>query len=75
MLKLLNMLLRKGECTMKGELTQKGREAMERFKIESANEVGVTLKQGDNGDLTAREAGRIGGQMVKKMVESYKTQQ
>ena len=60
---------------MKGELTQKGREAMERFKMESANEVGVTLKQGDNGDLTAREAGRIGGQMVKKMVESYKTQQ
>ncbi|MBD5144295.1 MAG: alpha/beta-type small acid-soluble spore protein [Oscillospiraceae bacterium] len=60
---------------MKGELTQKGREAMERFKMESANEVGVNLKPGDNGDLTAREAGRIGGQMVKKMVESYKTQQ
>nr|MDE5738027.1 alpha/beta-type small acid-soluble spore protein [Oscillospiraceae bacterium] len=50
---------------MKGELTQKGREAMERFKMESANEVGVNLKPGDNGDLTAREAGRIGGQMVK----------
>ena len=39
---------------------------MERFKMESASEVGVTLKQGYNGDLTAREAGSIGGQMVKK---------
>ncbi len=52
---------------MKGEFTQKGKEAMERFKMESANEVGVTLKQGYNGDLTAREAGSIGGQMVKKI--------
>ncbi|MDE6087900.1 MAG: alpha/beta-type small acid-soluble spore protein [Oscillospiraceae bacterium] len=60
---------------MRGELTQKGREAMERFKMESANEVGVNLKPGDNGDLTAREAGRIGGQMVKKMIDAYKTQQ
>ena len=47
------------------------REAMDRFKMEAANEVGVTLKQGYNGDLTSREAGSIGGQMVKKMVESY----
>ncbi|MDE6730946.1 MAG: alpha/beta-type small acid-soluble spore protein [Oscillospiraceae bacterium] len=60
---------------MRGEMTQKGREAMERFKMESANEVGVNLKPGDNGDLTAREAGRIGGQMVKKMIDAYKTQQ
>lgn len=60
---------------MRGELTQKGREAMERFKMESASEVGVNLKPGDNGDLTAREAGRIGGQMVKKMIDAYKTQQ
>ncbi len=59
---------------MKGEMTQKGREALERFKMESANEVGVNLKPGDNGDLTAREAGRIGGQMVKKMIDSYKMQ-
>ena len=49
---------------MKGEFTQKGKEAMERFKMESANEVGVTLKQGYNGDLTSRQAGSIGGQMV-----------
>ena len=52
---------------MKGEFTQKGKEAMERFKVESANEVGVNLKQGYNGDLTARQAGSIGGMMVKKM--------
>ena len=50
---------------MKGEFTQKGKEAMERFKVESANEVGVNLKQGYNGDLTAREVGSVGGQMVK----------
>ena len=47
------------------------REALDRFKMEAANEVGVTLKQGYNGDITARQAGSIGGQMVKKMVESY----
>jgi len=44
------------------------REAMDRFKMEAANEVGVNLKQGYNGDLTAREAGSVGGQMVKKML-------
>ena len=40
--------------------------AMEKFKMEAANEVGVNLKQGYNGDLTSREAGSVGGQMVKK---------
>jgi small acid-soluble spore protein D (minor alpha/beta-type SASP) len=45
--------------------------AMERFKMEAANEVGVNLKQGYNGDLTSRQAGSVGGQMVKKMIESY----
>lgn len=45
--------------------------AMNKFKMEAANEVGVTLKQGYNGDLTSRQAGSVGGQMVKKMVESY----
>lgn len=44
---------------------------LNRFKMESASEVGVSLKDGYNGDLTSREAGSIGGQMVKKMVESY----
>ncbi len=47
------------------------REAMEKFKMEAANEVGVNLKQGYNGDLTSREAGSVGGQMVKKMIEAY----
>lgn len=47
------------------------RAAMEKFKMEAANEVGVNLKQGYNGDLTSREAGSVGGQMVKKMIESY----
>jgi hypothetical protein len=58
----------------KGEMTQKGREALERFKMESANELGIDLKQGYNGDLTSREAGSIGGSMVKKMIDSYKMQ-
>ena len=43
------------------------REAMNRFKMEAASEVGVSLKQGYNGDLTSRQAGSVGGQMVKKM--------
>ena len=42
-------------------------EAMEKFKMEAANEVGVTLKQGYNGDLTSRQAGSVGGQMVKNV--------
>ena len=47
------------------------REAMNKFKMEAANEVGVNLKQGYNGDLTSREAGSVGGQMVKKMIQAY----
>ncbi len=47
------------------------KQAMEQFKMECANEVGVNLKQGYNGDLTSREAGSVGGQMVKKMIEAY----
>jgi hypothetical protein len=45
--------------------------AMEQFKMQAANEVGVPLKQGYNGELTSKQAGSIGGQMVKKMIESY----
>ncbi len=52
-------------------LVPEAKEAMERFKMEAANEVGVNLSQGYNGDLTSRQAGSIGGQMVKKMIESY----
>ena len=47
------------------------REAMDRFKMEAAAEVGVNLKQGYNGDLTSKQAGSVGGQMVKKMIEQY----
>lgn len=42
--------------------------AMDKFKMEAASEVGVNLKNGYNGDLTSREAGSVGGQMVKKMM-------
>jgi small acid-soluble spore protein D (minor alpha/beta-type SASP) len=42
----------------------KNKAALEKFKMEAANEVGVTLKQGYNGDITARQAGSVGGQMV-----------
>ena len=53
-------------------LVPEAKAALEQFKMQAANEVGVTLnKNGYNGDLTARQAGSIGGQMVKKMVESY----
>ena len=47
------------------------RAAMDKFKMEAANEVGVNLKEGYNGHLTTREAGSVGCQMVKKMIESY----
>ena len=46
------------------------KEAMNKFKMEAANEVGVNLKNGYNGDLTSKQAGSVGGQMVKKMIES-----
>ncbi len=47
------------------------KEAMNKFKMEAASEVGVNLKDGYNGELTSREAGSVGGQMVKKMIEAY----
>ena len=52
-------------------LVPEAREALEKFKMEAASEVGVSLNQGYNGDITARQAGSVGGQMVKKMIESY----
>ncbi|MBO5052060.1 MAG: alpha/beta-type small acid-soluble spore protein [Clostridia bacterium] len=45
--------------------------ALDKFKMQAASEVGVNLQNGYNGDLTSRQAGSIGGQMVKKMIESY----
>lgn len=52
-------------------LNPSAREALNRFKMEAASEVGVNLKQGYNGELTSRQAGSIGGQMVKKMIQAY----
>ena len=52
-------------------MVPEAKEAMDRFKMEAASEVGVNLSQGYNGDLTSRQAGSVGGQMVKKMIESY----
>ena len=53
-------------------LVPQAKQALEQFKMEAANEVGVTLNQkGYNGELTSRQAGSIGGQMVKKMIQSY----
>ena len=50
------------------------KEAMSNLKYEIANEMGVNLKQGYNGELTSREAGSIGGGMVKKMIEAQEKQ-
>ena len=55
----------------KQSLVPNAREALNKFKMEAANEVGVNLKQGYNGDLTSKQAGSVGGQMVKKMIEAY----
>ena len=52
-------------------MVPEARAAMDRFKMEAANQVGVNLKEGYNGDLTSRQAGSIGGQMVKQMIEAY----
>ncbi|MBQ9544233.1 MAG: alpha/beta-type small acid-soluble spore protein [Clostridia bacterium] len=55
---------------MSKSLVPEAKEALNRFKMEAAGEVGVNLKQGYNGDLTAKQAGSVGGQMVKKLIES-----
>ena len=47
------------------------KEALNKFKMQAASEVGVNLKNGYNGDLTSKQAGSVGGQMLKKMIESY----
>ena len=53
------------------KLVPEAKAALDKFKMEAASEVGVNLKQGYNGDLTSKQAGSVGGQMVKKMVEAY----
>ena len=55
-------------------LVPEAKAALDQFKMEAASEVGVNLKQGYNGELTSRQAGSIGGQMVKKMVEKYENE-
>jgi len=57
----------------KNKLVPDARAALDKFKMEAAAEVGVNLAQGYNGDLTAKQAGSVGGQMVKKMIQSYET--
>ena len=52
-------------------IVPEAKEAMKQFKMEAASEVGVYLKHGYNGDLTSRQAGSVGGQMVKKMIQQY----
>jgi hypothetical protein len=63
---------------MENNNIQKGvpeaREALNRFKYEVANEIGVPLKQGYNGDLTSAQNGYVGGYMVKKMIEAQERQ-
>ena len=56
---------------MTGPVVPEAKEALNKFKMEAANEVGVNLKEGYNGHLTSKEAGSVGGQMVKTMIESY----
>ena len=58
----------------KKTLVPEAKEAMERFKMEAASEVGVNLKQGYNGDLTSRQAGTVGGNMVKKLIHQAESQ-
>ena len=55
-------------------MVPEAQDAMNRFKMEAANEVGVNLKQGYNGDLTSREAGYVGGYMVKRLIEQAESQ-
>ncbi len=56
------------------KVVPEAREALNKFKYEVASEVGVTLKEGYNGDLSSRDAGRIGGNMVRKLIETAEKQ-
>ena len=53
---------------------KEAKDALDRFKMEVASEIGVNLKEGYNGDLTSREAGSVGGYMVKKMIKRQEEQ-
>ena len=56
------------------KVVPEARESLEKFKYEVANEVGVNLKNGYNGNISARDAGRIGGNMVRKLIEQAESQ-
>ncbi len=56
------------------KVVPEAREALEKFKYEVASEVGVNLKQGYNGDISAKDAGKIGGQMVRKLIQQAESQ-
>lgn len=56
------------------KVVPEAKEALNKFKYEVASEVGVNLKQGYNGDIAAKDAGKIGGQMVRKLIETAEKQ-
>ena len=56
------------------KVVPEAREALNRFKYEVASEVGVNLKDGYNGDIASKDAGKIGGQMVRKLIETAERQ-
>lgn len=56
------------------KVVPEAREALDKFKYEVASEVGVNLKQGYNGDISARDAGKVGGQMVRKLIQQAESQ-
>ena len=56
------------------KLVPESMDSLERFKYEVAQEVGVNLKNGYNGNISARDAGKIGGNMVRKMIEQAENQ-
>ena len=64
-----------GKSSKNNLVVPEARNAMDKFKMEAASEVGVSLKNGYNGNLTSREAGSVGGQMVRKMIEAYEKNQ
>ena len=70
---LLSKKAKRREVIMKNNQINvpQAKQAMEQFKMQAAQEVGVNLTNGYNGHLTSREAGSVGGQMVKKMIEAY----
>lgn len=59
------------EMARNNQMVPEASKALNKLKMEAANEVGVTLKDGYNGDLPSRSAGSVGGQMVKKMIKAY----